>query len=147
MSDQSKSKDAIVCFNSGFNCAQAIVSTYCEQFGMDKETALKASCGLGGGFGKLQETCGAVTGAYLIIGLKHGQYLSGDSAAKEKTYALVREFERQFKDKHSTTNCRELLGADLKQMPMEQVKRKCSRIVREAAQTLENVLRNEEAAP
>jgi len=57
MSEQSKVKDAIACFNGGFNCAQAIVATYCEQFGMDKETALKVSCGLGGGMGKLQETC------------------------------------------------------------------------------------------
>jgi len=80
-----------------------------------------------------------------VLGLKHGQYLKDDSAAKEKTYKLVREFDKLFKDKNKTTNCRELLGADLmgsEKIPMEQVKRRCSRIVREAAEILENVLQH-----
>ena len=61
--DETKSKvnEAVDCFNNGFNCSQAILSTYCEQFGLDKITALKLSCGLGAGMGRLGETCGAVT--------------------------------------------------------------------------------------
>lgn len=35
----------------GYNCAQAIVCTYCDLFGLDEETAFKVSEGFGGGMG------------------------------------------------------------------------------------------------
>ena len=141
---QSKAKDAVACFNEGFNCAQAVLSTYCEQFGLDRETALRVACGLGGGMGRLQETCGAVSGAYLVIGLKYGQSAKGDAAVKEKTYALVQEFARRFEEKNKSTNCRVLLGADLiggdRQTASERVKRICPQMVQDAAEILESLL-------
>ncbi|MDR0496836.1 MAG: C-GCAxxG-C-C family protein, partial [Treponema sp.] len=100
MKRQSKVKEAIDCFNNGFNCSQAILSTYCEEFGLDKNTALKIACGLGGGMGRLQETCGAVSGAYLLIGLIHGKGIKEDDTAKEKTYTLVREFAKKFEERN-----------------------------------------------
>jgi len=42
---QSRIKDAVACFNQGFNCAQAVLTTYCAQFGLDRENALKLACG------------------------------------------------------------------------------------------------------
>ena len=146
----SKAKDAVACFNEGFNCAQAILSTYCDKLGLDRTTALKISCGLGAGMGRLQETCGAVSGAYLVIGLTYGKYLKDDDAAKEKTYALVREFARRFEAKHKTTNCRELLGVDLLNgNPQENVKRVrqvCPEMVQDAAEMLESLLGEEVCA-
>ena len=144
MAVNSKAKDAVACFNEGFNCAQAVLSTYCEQFGLDRETALRVACGLGGGMGRLQETCGAVSGAYLVIGLKYGQSAKGDAAVKEKTYALVQEFARRFEAKNKSTNCRVLLGADLiggdRQTASERVKRICPQMVQDAAEILESLL-------
>jgi len=141
---QSKAEDAVACFNEGFNCAQAVLSAYCEQFGLDRETALRIACGLGGGMGRLQETCGAVSGAYLVIGLKSGQCAKDDAAAKEKTYALVQEFARRFEAKNKSTNCRVLLGADLiggdMQTASEYVKRICPKMVQDAAEILEALL-------
>ena len=67
--NNSKVNDAVACFNNGFNCAQAIFTAYCDELGLDEETALKIACGFGAGMGRLQETCGAVSGAYLAIGL------------------------------------------------------------------------------
>ena len=137
MTCQSKAKDAAACFNNGFNCSQAILSTYCEALGLDRETALKLACGLGAGMGRLQETCGAVSGAYLVIGLKCGN-------DKEKTYALVREFARRFEARNKTANCRALLGVDLisgdKQAATERVKRVCPKMVQDAAKILESIL-------
>ena len=94
----SRADEVLKCFDNGekFNCTQAILSTYCEDFGLDKVTALKLACGLGAGMGRLGHTCGAVSGAYLVIGLKHGKYLLEDEESKEKTYALVQEFESKF---------------------------------------------------
>ena len=140
----SKAKEAVACFNDGFNCAQAVLSTYCEQFGLDRETALRIACGLGGGMGRLQETCGAVSGAYLVIGLKYGQCAKDDAAAKEKTYALVQEFARRFEAKNKSTNCRALLGVDLiggdRQTASACVKQICPKMVQDAAEILESLL-------
>lgn len=109
----SKVENAVNCFNSGFNCAQAVFSTYSEQLGMDEITALKTSCPFGGGMACLGETCGAVTGAYLLIGLKYGKYLPDDNEAKEKSYALVRRFNDKFCEIYGSVKCKELLKYDI----------------------------------
>jgi C_GCAxxG_C_C family probable redox protein len=128
----------------GFNCAQAIFSTYCEDFGLNKETALRLSCGLGGGMGRLGQVCGAVSGAILVIGLKHGKYLPDDRESKEKTYAMVHEFGKRFAEKNHTVNCHELLQVDLqhgdKQTIMESFNEICPRAVKDAAEILESIL-------
>jgi len=144
MIKKSRVDEAVSCFNAGFNCSQAILTTYCEEFGMDKITALKIACGLGAGMGRLQETCGAVSGAYLLIGLKYGKYSKEDEPAKEKTYALVREFAKQFEERNKTTNCREILGIDLisgdKQIAVERVRALCPKMVQDAAEIIEEIL-------
>ena len=144
MMNQSKVGEAVSCFDSGFNCSQAILATYCGEFGFDKKTALQIACGLGAGMGRLQETCGAVSGAYLLIGLKYGQHSKDDASAKEKTYALVREFAKSFKERNKTTNCLELLGVDLtagdRRTAMERVKIVCPKIIQDAAEIIERIL-------
>jgi len=59
------------------------------------------------------QTCGAVTGAFMIIGLKHGKVKAEDEEAKEKTYEIVREFVKSFKSLHGSIICKDLLGYDL----------------------------------
>ena len=150
MTRQSKVKEAVDCFNDGFNCSQAVLSAYCGEFGMDKKTALQIACGFGAGMGRLQETCGAVSGAYMLIGLKYGKFLKEDNPAKEKTYAMVREFARLFEERNKTTNCRELLGVDLikgdKQTAAERVKSICPQMVKDASEIIESLLFSEEIA-
>lgn len=144
MEMKSKTDEAVACFNDGFNCSQAILATYCEEFGLDKKTALQIACGLGAGMGRLQETCGAVSGACLLIGLSHGKFQKEDDPAKEKTYALVREFHRLFQERNGATSCRELLGIDLmtgdRQIVAERVKSVCPKMVRDAAEIIEQLL-------
>ena len=141
---KSKVDDAVDCFNNGFNCAQAVLSAYCEEFGLDKNTALKLSCGFGAGMGRLQETCGAVSGAYILIGLMHGKCSREDDEAKEKTYALVREFSKRFTERNKTCNCREILGIDFingdKQIARERVQKLCPKMVKDAAEIIEEIL-------
>jgi C_GCAxxG_C_C family probable redox protein len=106
-------KEAEELFESGFNCAQSVLVPRAEEFGLNREQALKLSCGFGTGMGRQQKTCGAVTGAYMVIGLTHGKYQQEDNPAREKTYALVKEFSKRFVDKNGTTECSELLHCDL----------------------------------
>lgn len=135
---------AMECFDQGFNCSQSILSAYCDELGLDRELALKLSCSMGAGMGRLQETCGAVTGAYLVISIKYGNSKAVDCDAREKTYQLVQEFQRQFAERNGSANCRELLGVDLryddKEKAVCQVKRVCPNVVKDAVDILEVIL-------
>ena len=141
---QSRADEALECFNSGFYCSQALLTTYCDDPGLDRETALRLSCGLAAGMGRLGSVCGAVTGAYLVIGLMHGNVSPDDKEAVERTFSLVQEFDKRFVAKHGSSNCRELLGVDLlhgdKTIAGERVKAVCPGLVRSAAEILEGLL-------
>jgi C_GCAxxG_C_C family probable redox protein len=136
--------DAVACFDGGFNCAQAVFASSSERFGLDRETALRVACGLGAGMGRQQRTCGAVTGAYLLIGLRCGNVSADDRPARERTYALVREFAARFEARNGTTICRELLGVDLvggdPAIVTERVRAVCPTMVRDAADIVEQLL-------
>jgi C_GCAxxG_C_C family probable redox protein len=109
----SRPQDADRYFRQGFSCSQAVLAAVSEPLGLDKERALKLSQAFGGGMARMGLTCGAVTGAMLAIGLKCGRTRPEDEEAKEKTYALVHEFIRRFRDRHGSIVCRELIGVDL----------------------------------
>lgn len=104
---------AVDCLSRGFNCAQSVFSTYAPLLGFDSTDALRVSCGFGGGMGRLQMTCGAVTAAFMLIGCKHGKTKEDDTRAKERTYEFVRRFAKRFEKKNGTLSCRELIGCDL----------------------------------
>ena len=60
-------------FQNGCNCAQAVLLAFCEDYGMERETALTIAAGFGSGMAGLRETCGTVTGANMVIGLAKGK--------------------------------------------------------------------------
>ena len=109
-----KEKEALGYFRNGFNCAQAVFAPYAIDDGMSEAQALKVAGGFGAGMGRLQSTCGAVTGAYMALGLKHGKAVGDEGIEKrEKTYELVRTFDKTFQEQFKTTSCRVLLQCDL----------------------------------
>jgi C_GCAxxG_C_C family probable redox protein len=96
---------------SKFNCAQTVFSLFAEDLGLDETTALKIASSFGGGMA-CAETCGAVTGSYMVIGMKHGHFTSHPEA-KAKTKLLARKFNEKFKYRHGTLKCKELTGFDI----------------------------------
>jgi C_GCAxxG_C_C family probable redox protein len=108
-----KVETALACFSERFACSQAVLSAFAADFGLDRDTALRLAGGFGGGMGRMGEVCGAVTGAFMVLGLKYGQAQAEDIAAKEKSYAMVREFANRFKSRNGSIHCRELMGCDL----------------------------------
>jgi C_GCAxxG_C_C family probable redox protein len=145
MSD--KVEAAVACFREGFCCSLAILSTYGDDFGLPRETALRAAAALGAGMGRLGEVCGAVAGALIVIGLKHGHTEAADKETKEKNYILVRDFADRFRLRNGALCCRELLGCDLTTAEgVEEARQKglfaerCPGFVRDAAEALEEVL-------
>ncbi len=143
-----KSEKANECFISGFNCAQAVFSTFCEELGLEKETGLKISSSFGGGMAHLNETCGAVTGALMAIGLKYGRTKAEDIEAKDKNNAVVNLFAKRFKEKFGSLRCTDLIGYDLSE-PEElkaardenRFRTHCPLFVKEAASITEDLLK------
>jgi len=72
-------------FEQGFSCAQAIVAAFGAQYGLDTQQALRVAGAFGGGMARMGETCGAVTGAFMVFGLLYGKTQAEDDAAKDKT--------------------------------------------------------------
>lgn len=137
---------AVAYFEEGFNCSQSVCTAFAEQLGVDRDTALKFSAGFGGGMGRMAGTCGAVTGAYMALGLKYGA-TSANSEAKAAMYAYIREFAEQFTARHPGLECRELLGYDISIAEEREKARQenlfstvCPQIVRDASEILEGML-------
>jgi C_GCAxxG_C_C family probable redox protein len=138
---------AVKHFNDGLNCCQAILLTYGGLLGLARESALRLGTGFGGGLARHAEVCGAVTGAVMVISIKYGMTRKNDDDAKEKTYELVGEFIKKFREKHDTIVCRDLLGCDIstekghkKAKKDEKFKKICPEFVKTAAEILEEIL-------
>ena len=141
----SKVQDAVSAFESGFNCSQAIVRTYGPDYGLSAFDAVRVSCGLGGGM-RRGGTCGAVSGALVVLGLRFGPKDASDISAKPGVYSKVDEFQSRFESRCDSVNCRDLLGCDISTPEgMEHAKSNnlfktvCPDLVRVAAEILEDM--------
>jgi len=137
---------AIASFGEGFSCSQAVLSAFAPDLDLERQAALRLASAFGGGMARTGQTCGAVTGALMVIGLKHGHVAAEDKATKEKTYALVRQFVDEFRTRNRALLCRDLLGCDIGTPEGMQLFREkglntlvCSRLVRDAAEILERL--------
>jgi C_GCAxxG_C_C family probable redox protein len=142
-----KPEQAVNLFKEGSNCSQAVISVYAEELGLSRKMALKIAQGFGGGMGRMAQTCGAVTGAYMILGLKYGSADTYDKETKEKVYGLVREFSRRFESRNSSIVCQELLGCDISKPEGVTIAKEnglftsvCPKMVREAAEILDEMI-------
>lgn len=144
----SKVESVVSMYREGFVCSQAMLSTYGTKFGLDREIALKVAAAFGGGMGRMGETCGAVTGAFMLIGLKYGNIKAKDKKARRKTYELVKEFVSRFESRHGSIKCKDLLGCDISTREGWNSAKKnklfktvCPKYVQDAAELVEQILR------
>jgi C_GCAxxG_C_C family probable redox protein len=143
-----RAETAVATFKSGFNCSQAVLSVFCEEPGLDRETSARIACGFGGGIGHLGETCGAVTGAVMAMGLKRGMSVKGSTYKSNMVvYALAGELAREFTSRNRSIKCRDLLGFDISDKEAyDEARRKgtfysvCPKYVSDAVEILENLL-------
>jgi C_GCAxxG_C_C family probable redox protein len=131
------------------NCAQAVLTTFGEELGLEQGLALKVAQAFGGGMGQSGGTCGAITGAYMALGLamkRSGDYMKD----REKMQVALDEFRKRFKKLHGSLSCTELTGYDLS-IPEEAMKAHdkkifaevCPVLVRDAAGILEDILQKQ----
>lgn len=99
--------------DNGHNCCQSVFLTFCKEFGLDSKLGLMLSGGLGAGFSRRGEVCGAVSGAILALGLHEGFYDPAEPESKTIFVKKVRAFMDEFEAKHGTIICRELLNFDI----------------------------------
>lgn len=106
----------------GLNCAQAVLCTYADLAGIDEETAIRLAAPFGAGMGNMEGTCGAITGAGLVLGL-----VSKSPATKQ-----MRQIMNKFQERNGATQCKLLKGVGT-----GRVLRECSDCVADAAEFLE----------
>lgn len=142
-------EQAVEKFKDGFNCSQAVFRTYCARFGLDGQVAFKIATGFGGGM-RMAKTCGAVTGAIMVLGLKYGSCTADDKESKAKTYEKVVEYTKRFKEINGSVACRDLLGCDISAPAGMQTAEKdglfksiCPKMVRDAAEILQDMIAEE----
>ena len=130
-------------FLEGYNCAQAVVIVFAVDVGLDEETAKNVSRPLGGGMGRLRQTCGAVAGAAIAAGVLFPEL------TKAELYALIQDIAQRFGERNGSINCGELLtGAGLKAETAPNPekrsaeyykKRPCPDLIYDAAEILEEI--------
>ncbi len=142
-----RSERALDYYFDSFNCAQSVIASFSDKLEIDEEVVLRIASGFGAGMGRMQETCGAVTGAFMVIGFLNGKYKRGDEKAKEKTNELIQEFSQKYTEKFDSINCKALIDFDLnteegrQQAEKEDVFfKKCSNYVKESVELLEEIL-------
>lgn len=120
---------------------------YGGKAGLDRETALRVAGAFGAGMARTDQTCGAVTGSLMVIGLSHAKTRKDDDDERERAYALAQEFMDAFRERNGTLTCRDLLGVDVStQEGLREVRERdlfrtvCPKFVSDAAEILEQVL-------
>lgn len=146
------SKRAMELFKQGYNCSQAVFVAFSDDMNIDFETALKISSSFGGGMGRLREVCGAVSGMFMVAGMKYGYTDPTDNKAKTAHYKMIQELAAQFKAENHSIICRELLGlsagpdSPIPELRTEDYykKRPCSELVGCAAKIMEDRMKTKE---
>ena len=128
-------EETIARHDKGYNCAQAVACTYCDLVGADEETMFRMTEALGLGMGGMQGTCGAVSGACVLAGMKRSTGNLDTPNSKAESYKLSREITQKFLEKNGSLTCKDLKGVET-----GKVLRSCPDCIRDAAAIAEQVL-------
>ena len=114
----------------GYNCAQSVVCAYNDLLGVDEEILFRMSEGFGLGMGRM-DTCGAVTGMLMAVGLLKSTGDLKNCKSKPETMKVVKEMQEAFLEKNGSIMCREIKGVDTKK-----VLRSCDGCIEDAVRML-----------
>ena len=103
---------ALYSFYNGMNCAQSVLTAYADYLNFDPKLALSVTNGFGSGMGKLQKTCGVVTGSFMALGIYNGAKYADNIEARSATNTMIKKFTLDFKALHGSLDCKSLLNCD-----------------------------------
>ena len=132
---QTRVEETIKKHDIGYNCAQAVACTYCDLVGVDEELMFRLTEALGAGMGGMEGTCGAVSGACVLAGMKASTGNLEKPNSKKDSYQLSKEIVKQFKEQNGSVTCKEIKGVGT-----GNVLRACSDCIKDAAAIAEKVL-------
>lgn len=144
----SRQEKAITYFKNGFNCSQSVLTSFTDETGLTENDSLKVACTFGAGMGRQQLTCGAVTGAMMVIGMKLGKGLNDEDSKKKASYEKVVVLFDEFKKLHGSTTCRDLVNnldmnkeEDHQRMISEKIfETKCRKYIEDAVTITEKII-------
>ena len=132
---ESRIEQTAIRHKKGYNCAQAVLCTYCDLFGVDEETAFRMAEGLGLGMGNMEGTCGAVSAACILAGMKNSSVNLEKPDSKGSTYRLCKEIMGRFQEIAGSVTCKDLKGVETGTVLFS-----CPDCIRTAAELTEEIL-------
>ena len=137
-------------FGNGYNCSQAVLASFCEDYGLDKNIAANLAVPFGGGLGRQGEICGCLSGALMVLGLHYGNDSTNDIDVRIKNYDIAKDFCKKFKELNGGMDCKDIIKFNLanleeRQKAQEQnvFKNRCSNVVKQTVSLLEEFLKEE----
>lgn len=133
-------------FLSGYNCAQSVAAAFSDMTGIGETASAKMVSGFGGGFGRLREVCGAVSGMVMVASILYG-YDKPDPEAQHACYAMIQQLVKEFQEQTGSMICRDILRnppSDPAPSPRTAeyyAQRPCARMVMVATQILDTYIK------
>lgn len=142
--------EAIHYFNNNYNCAQSVFAAYKDQTNINETDSLKIATAFGGGMADLQKTCGAVTGALMVLGATlyniHNQSITED-IVNQYSNTLINLIE----NKYGSSDCAKLTNIDFSsQNPLDKTLKKqmhetCYQIIEDVCIILDEMIKSKNA--
>ena len=132
---QTRVEETLKRHDRGFNCAQSVACTYCDLVGVDEEMMFRVTEAFGAGMGGMEGTCGAVSGACVLAGLKASSGNLETPNSKAVSHQLAKEILKRFKEQNGSVVCKEIKGVGT-----GKVLRSCNDCIMDAAAIAEQVL-------
>lgn len=132
-------------FNRGLDCGQIVAKNFTEKTGLDENTLMRMTSALGAGMFKTS-LCGALTGAYIVLGLVKG-FDQNTTDKKGQTVQYINKLDQKFKEKMSSLKCSNILGASIiteeglkKVLEENLIEKRCCLAVKTAIESLDEIL-------
>ena len=93
----------------GYNCSQSVACAFCDLVGVDEDLMFRLMEGYGLGMGNMEGTCGALTGAIAVLGMKNSTG-SQQIGSKKDTYAKAKGMMEEFAEQNTSVLCKDLKG-------------------------------------
>ena len=131
-----KKELAISLHDKKYNCAQSVACAFADDLNIDPQMLFKMCEGFGLGMGCMNGTCGAISGAVALIGMKNSDGNLDAPSTKTSTYQLSKELLEKFNTKNGSTICRELKGIET-----GNILRSCPGCIEDAVELVEEILK------
>ncbi len=150
MENKDKKTIAVDLFREGYNCAQAVSMAFYEECGISRDMARNMVSAFGGGLGRQREVCGAVSGMCFVLGAISPFADEDKHHARAVVYGATQELCAEFKARHGSIVCRDILkpGASTNPEPAERTKeyyatRPCEKCVEDAAELIDTYMKRQ----